>query len=277
MIWRFTASVAIVVAGATSPSAQSRPSLQELLDRLGAYLAEYETHLSTVVADEHFEQNVYARGLSREFVTLDSEVAFMRLPGDGEWLGFREVRKKNWKPIASSGPSMAELLASSAANLTKAVSMARASARHNLGLPRTINTPTTPLDIIHPRHRGAHRFELRGTERVRRQRVVVIGFEEIARPTLLREPSGVNLVSNGRIWADPATGAVWRVEWIYRRERSSSRPPSLRVEFQPHAALQLMVPYEMRERFHGQQGMGEGRATYRNFRRFATGARIVPQ
>jgi hypothetical protein len=71
---------------------------------------------------------------------------------------------------------------------------------------------------------------------------------------------------------------VWRVQWNYDRESSRGRPPHVRVEFEPHAELQMMVPRELRESFYlARTGRGEGRATYRNFRRFGTSARIVPQ
>ena len=38
-----------------------------------------------------------------------------------------------------------------------------------------------------------------------------------------------------------------------------------------------MVPRTMTEVFSVPRGRGEGRATYSNFRRFGTSARIVPQ
>ena len=81
-------------------SAQSKPSLDQLLDRMGAYLTEYENHLSSVVADERFEQNIYAGG-DRWGALLESEVAFIRLPGGAEWLGYRDVKRKNWKAVKS--------------------------------------------------------------------------------------------------------------------------------------------------------------------------------
>ncbi len=251
---------------------------------MSAYLIEYETQLSNLVADERFEQSILPRGrLSGERVLLQSEVAFLRLPGDAEWLGFRDVKKLNSRPVSDPGPPISELLASTADPYAKAVALARASARHNLGLPRTINTPTTPLHIIHPRYRGAHHFELAGEANVRGQRAAVISFREGARPTLLREPSGTNLVSSGRVWVDAKTGTLLRVEWNYQAERSSAgvlsrgRSPSVRVEFGRHDGLQIMVPLEMREVFFTRTGHGDGRATYRNFRRFGTSARIVPQ
>ena len=122
---------------------------------MGVYLIDYETQLSSVVADEKFEQNIYARGSTGQ--TLQSEVAFIRLPGGAEWLGFRDVRKVNWTTVKSGGPSIADVLTMSAGDMTKALAIANASAKHNLGLPRTVNVPTAPLDIVHPMHRGRAR------------------------------------------------------------------------------------------------------------------------
>ena len=203
---------------------------------MSTYLIEYESQLSSLVADERFEQSILARGrLIGEHVLLESEVAFLRLPGDAEWLGFRDVKKVNSRPVSDPGPPISELLASTADTFAKAITLSRASARHNLGLPRTINTPTTPLHIIHPRYRRAHHFELAGEANVRGQRAAIVSFREDARPTLLREPSGANLVSSGRIWVDAKTGTVWRVEWKYQAEHgfpgvlSRGRPPFVRV------------------------------------------------
>ena len=176
---RCSLAAAVVVLTTGSLSAQSDPPLEQLLDRMGAYLIEYETQLSSLVADERFEQSVPLRGrLSGEHVLLESEVAFLRLPGDAEWLGFRDVKKLNSRRVSDPGPPIGELLASTTDAFAKAVALARASARHNLGLPRTINTPTTPLHIIHPRYRRAHHFELGGDANVRGQRAAAISFRE---------------------------------------------------------------------------------------------------
>lgn len=275
-------SLALVAAAfltSSSASAQSPPSLDQLLDRMGAYLIDYETHLSSVVAEERFEQNIYA-GRGRTGAVLESEVAFIRLPGGAEWLGFREVKRLNWKPLKTSGPSISGVLTSAVGDVTKAQAIANASAKHNLGLPRTINVPTAPLDIIHPIRRQALRHELQGAEMVRGTRTARIAFTEIGRPTRVREPSGQNLVSSGRVWVEPESGTVWRVEWVYQaenRQTNAPPPPRLRVDFERHEELGIMVPRLMTEVFSVLVGRGEGRATYRNFRRFGTSARIVPQ
>jgi hypothetical protein len=263
--------------------ARQTPTLDQLLDRMGAYLTEYETHLSSVVADERFEQNVYSLGAGSrtQATTLESEVAFIRLPGGAEWLGFRDVRRVNFKPVKKGGPSVSDVLTSAAGDMTKAHALAKASARHNLGLPRTINVPTAPLDIIHPAHRDAHRYQLGGEESIRGRRTTVVAFTEVKRPTMVREPNGEFLVSSGRVWIDPESGVVWRVEWVYQAEKRHPRapaPPRLRVDFERHEELGFMVPRLMTEVFSAPpRTRGEGRATYRNFRRFGTSARIVQQ
>jgi hypothetical protein len=278
-----SALFAAAVLTSSSISAQSPPTLEQLLDRMGAYLAEYESQLSSVVADERFEQNIYGPGPGSrgQGTTLESEVAFIRLPGGAEWLGFRDVKRANFKAVKHGDLSISEVLTSAAGDMTKARAIANASAKYNLGLPRTINVPTAPLDIIHPAHRAAHRYELTGQESVRGTRTMVVGFTEVARPTLVREPNGAYLVSSGRIWIEPESGAVWRVEWIYQAEKRHPRAPAaprLRVDFERHPDLGFMVPRMMTELFHTtSRTRGEGRATYRNFRRFGTSARIVPQ
>jgi hypothetical protein len=276
---RRTAVVVIVAAFVveSAPGAQSSPSLEQLLDRMGAYLIEYERSISSLVADERFEQKYYGGSVPVTNV-LESEVAFMRLPGGSEWLGFRDVRKRNFKAVPSQGPTIAELLTLPAPDLTKAIAIANAGAAYNLGLPRTINTPTMPLHVIHPANRQAHRFAMDGQERLRGRTMSVVDFVETRRPALVREPGGKSLVSSGRVWLEPASGAVWRIHWNYTREAGRGRPPFVRVDFAPLDQLQMLVPRELRESFYvARAANGEGRATYSNFRRFGTSARIVPQ
>jgi hypothetical protein len=247
---------------------------------MGAYLLEYETQLSSIVADEVFEQKVFYRRTTSTR-RLESEVAFMRLPGGAGWLGFRDVRKVDYQTLKNTGQaSLVELLSSGAGDTAKATAIAQASAAHHLGLPRTINVPTAALEIVHPRHREGFEHRLLGRASVRGTPTAIVAFEEFRRPTVVREPGGKNLVSSGRIWIEPKTGAVWRVEWFYRPEADDlpdNIKPGLRVEYAPNKTLGFLVPVEMTEEFSATPWRGEGKATYRNFRRFGTSARIVPQ
>lgn len=267
---------------ATSASAPPALDLDELLDRMGTYLREYETQLSSVLADESMEQRVrYLSGYTRRSATqrLDSEVFFMRLPGGAEWLGFRDVQRINGRRLLERGPRIQEVLNGNADPLAQAKAIADASAKFNFGLPRTINMPTVPLDIIHPRHRQAHRYELIGREKLRGWQTAIIGFHETGTPTLVKEPTGEDLRSSGRVWVDETTGTVARVQWVYRSERHgiNDQAPGLKVDFATNRDLNIMVPAAMEETFDVLYARGEGSATYKNFRRFGTSARIVPQ
>jgi hypothetical protein len=282
--------VAALVFTGLHPSAQSPPAAAPILEKMATYLRGYESQLSSLVADEVFNQRVVATiaftgRLPKTETTrkrLESEVGFIRLPGGAEWLGFRDVRRINGRDVKAQARSVSDVLASGADAVTQAKAVAEASAAHNLGLPRTTNVPTAALDIVHPDHYAAHKFELRGDETVKGARTVVLGFVETGRPTLVQDPGGQDLISRGRIWVDPASGEIWRIEWVYKAdERFVTAGPESRlsVDFVRDAALDMLVPSEMREVFFASAGLearGDGVATYRNFRRFGTSARILP-
>ncbi len=267
-------------------SGQTKPGVGQLLERMASYLANYELLLSSVVADETFNQRVvftraYRNGqpvLSDERRRIESEIGFLRLPGGVDWLGFREVQKINGKALRDKPRSLAELIGSAKDTLNQARAIADASAEHNMGVPRSTNVPTAALEIIHPRNYQAHEWAVRGDDSIRRTRVMVLGFNETRRPPLVQGIGGQELVSRGRVWLEPDTGTIWRVEWIYAPAIGS--PMSLRVEFAKDAALNMMVPVEMREEFPSMGGLnsrGDGVAHYTNYRKFGTGARIVQQ
>jgi hypothetical protein len=278
-------TISLVTLLSVSSSAQA-PTVDQLLDRMAAYLKQYEEQLSSVVADERFQQRVvytraYRGGLpvtSDERRRLDSEIGFLRLPGGADWLGFRDVRKINGKDVPPTAQRrVADTLAATSDSMLQARAIAQGSAEHNLGVPRTTNVPTAALEIIHPRNFAAHKFERRGDDSIRRTKLAVIGFTEQRRPPLVNS-GGQELVSSGKIWLEPSSGTIWRVEWTYAPAIGS--PSSLRVDFAMDDALGMMVPVEMHENFFvigGLNARGDGVAFYSNFRRFGTGGRIVPQ
>lgn len=91
-----------LVLSAGPLSSQSRDA-DAIRDRLDAYLLAYEPQLSSVVADEFMEQ----RQRSRQWVVnnrrIKSEVAFVALPGNAGWMGFRRVIEVNGKAVKASG------------------------------------------------------------------------------------------------------------------------------------------------------------------------------
>jgi hypothetical protein len=274
--------------------AQDSDDLETLLERLGRYLLVYETELSAVVADEHYVQREFGYIRGRRLTSnnptdvvrerrLESDVAFLRLPDRSTWFGVRDVKTVDRKPVASSPVRLVELMKQlGRVDIeSDAAKIVVASAQHNLGTIRTINMPTTPLEVLHPDHHVQFIFKLRGRDRIDGVDTVKLGFEEFDVPTLIKGADEAPLFIVGTAWAEPASGRLWRVELVIRppkEQRGFNMPDStLRVDFMRHSELQMMVPKEMKEQFYVPRGRGYGEARYSNFRRFSTGARIVPQ
>ena len=269
----------VVLALAIGLAAQPA-SVDALLERLDAYLDRYEAELSTLIADEDFRQEEpqlpgNARPLLRR---LESEVAFLRLPGDGDWIGFRRVKRVNRKPVDDRHETLTALLSiASTDSIAQAKLLVAQSSEHNLGNPRTINMPGLPLELIHQRHRRRFDVTLEGRDRVRGHNVVKLLFTERAAPSIVFFGGQLALLSRVHAWLDPQSGELHRAQVLFASDASQRTLPRLEVEFERDAALRLLVPSRMNELFLLQAGgLGIGRATYSNFRRFQTSARIVP-
>ena len=274
---------------ATLATAQA-PAVHSVLARLDAYLADYEPKLSELIADETMQQEVRGtriRGLSldgsgggslRLHRHLVSEVAFIALPDNAGWLGFRHVKAVDNRPVSLSESSLTAGLKSH--GYETADTLVKASAQHNLGLPRTTNLPNLPLEFLHRRNRSRLVPRLDGRERVRGTNTVRVVFLERMVPTLIRNPdTGTDMPSVIRAWIDPDNGRLLRAEVnTFTSFEAKEFENSLRVEFAANKAVDILVPSEMREVFPVERpATGSGVATYSNYRRFQTSGRIVPQ
>lgn len=276
-----------LAAAALTLLAVQPPSADAIRDRLDRYLAEYEPQLSRLVADEHMTQRDGAsRTANRRTAepTKDreiiSEVAFVGLPGNVGWLGFRRVMIVNNRKVADAGPSLASLLSDGAKNdYEQARLLLQQSAQHNLGFARTTNLPNLPLEFLHPRNRQRLRHRFDDMEKVRGVNTARMVFEEAVSPTIIRKPDGGDMQSLVTAWVEPDTGRLLRAQVKTRDPQLGVLPfdATIWVEFRHDDGLGLLVPYEMKEEFFaGRFRDGTGTARYTNYRRFETAARIVP-
>ncbi len=247
-----------------------------VLERLDGYLQKYEGELSTVVADEELIQETDGRLMRKQTQWLHSEMAFIRLPGDREWLGFRSVRIVNGKPLTGVKP-LADLLASTSADTLQQTSLlVNESAKYNLGNPRTINMPNLPLELLSRKYRHRYQVSRHGRSRARDRAVEEIELSEIGETPIIYN-EGPRMHSTVRAWIDAETGTLWRAEVTLKAPGDRRNPTWLRIDFARDAVLNVVVPVTMRERFNWVADTGTSVATYTNFRRFQTSARIVPQ
>ena len=259
-----------------------------LRDQLDQYLLAYEPQLSSVVADERMSQRdapgpnaAVNAAPDTKHRSLVSEVAFIGLPGDAGWLGFRRVVQLNGKTISDPGPPLATLLTDGAADdYDQARLLLSESARHNLGAPRTTNLPNLPLEFLHPRNRHRLRHRIDGVDKIRGSATTLMVFQEHSTPTIIQRPEGGDMQSLVRAWLETTTGRLIRAEVRTRDSRLgvlAAFDNVIRVEFKPDEKLGMLVPTEMAETyFAGRFREGTGTARYSNYRQFRTTARIVP-
>jgi hypothetical protein len=259
-----------------------------LRNRLDKYLLEYEPQMSALVADERLTQR---DGPSPEAFRqtaeptknriLESEVAFIGLPGNTGWLGFRRVLKVNGKAVKDIGTPLATLLSEGASDdYDQARLLLRDSAQHNLGMPRTTNLPNLPLEFLHPRNRHRLHHRLDGREKIRGIDTARLVFEEHSMPTIIQRPEGGDMLSLIMAWVEPSTGRLIRAQVKTRDARIGVRPFDniIQVDFRLDEKLGLLVPFEMKEDFFaGRFREGTGTARYSNYRQFKTAARVVQQ
>lgn len=278
--------VAAIALAAPAGTAQEVDP-QAVRARLHAYLTAYEPQLSALVADEHFEQwpldnlltgltpGTYKRDIFRLRI-LESEVAFVSLPANAGWLGFRDVQRVKGKPVKRRSRSLTELLVLETADARdRALALLLESARHNLGAPRTINLPSLPLELLHLRNQARFVIDRTTRDRVNGCEALRLDLVETVTPTLIQRPEGGNMPSRVAAWVEIATGRLCKAEVRTRDAQHgvSKFEAVVVVDFAPDDALGLTVPKRLRETFlMPPRGAGEGEATYSNYRRIVRAA-----
>jgi hypothetical protein len=284
MIGRTLIAAALLAVLPTGLAAQQEiGELDLLLERLGQYLIAYESQLTTVVADERYDQSQFrpmgrSRSMFSQSRRLDSEIAFLRLPGDAIWYGIRDVKRVDGVQVDEgiTTPPLEELLKRlDAESIQEASRIVAKSAQYNLGGPRTVNMPTTPLAVLHPENHVRFVFKVNGKTKIERRQTTRLDFEEFDEPTLVTGTDGVGVFLHGSAWLEPETGRLWRVDLALKPKSDDVRvmravENRLRVDYTELPALNMMVPKEMWEVFWVEGGRGEGRARYSNYRRVAT-------
>jgi hypothetical protein len=270
-------SAALLLAVALSAQPEDAGALR---DRLDKYLRDYEPRLSTLVADEEMTQRTRERVWVVTYRRIHSEVAFIALPGNAGWMGFRRVQKVNGRAIADGTVPLAKMMSDGASDdYDQARRLLADSAAHNLGAPRTINLPNLPLELLHPRHRHRFAWEVFGHEKVRGINTVLLRFDEILSPTIIQQPGAGDMKTVVWAWIEPMSGRLLRAQVSARdiRVGMPSFDAVIRVDFRHDKNLGMLVPGEMTETFFaGRASTGNGTAKFSNYRKFQTAARIVP-
>lgn len=234
----------------------------ELLARASRWTARFERSLSGLLFRERYRQQ---QGPGNRL--LEANVFMLRPPGFGGFVVYRDVYRVDGRDIGDHTARLQALLTDgSASAMAQARTLTDESARHNLaGVRRNINVPTMPYEYLTAEHVRGITVREAGRETVAGLNVVVVDFQETARPTVVRSAGTTDVPATGRFWIHPESGAVPRAMSEFTVDRDKGR---LDVQLTLHPALSLWVPKEMTEVWEGGQGRRlVGLARYDRFQR----------
>jgi outer membrane lipoprotein-sorting protein len=272
-VWPF-AVLAVALMTVVVCQAQE-PTLDEVIDRLGRYISDYETKVVELAAEEEYEQRVKRKsGYGGEVVErrkLTSTFFFYKLPSGQAWFGLRDVTRVDGKAVSARDRSVEQLLQEGTLEaVAEANRIVRKNADYNIGaVYRTANLPLMAIELLRAEHRRRFEFTSAGRPRMGGARVWQIAYAERVKPSLIHDGFGGDRLSNGHVWVDPTTGAVHKTEIIIDKVNTIS------VEFERNDRFQMLLPSAMEEDYELAIEFVRGRATYRDYRRFQTSGRVV--
>jgi hypothetical protein len=270
----------MLAATARVPAANDTPNLKTVLRRAGDYVVRFERDLATLVAEEHYTQEV-VDGAPVEHRELRSDLLFVSRLGMHRYVEFRDVFEVDGRPIRERSERLTELARDpSDASMGQIV---RESARYNIGdIERTINVPLLPLMFLIPENQWRFKFNVQKSPQplstakdlpssspyfTVSTEVWVIEYRETEKPTVIRFIDGRgNIPVHGRFWIDPGSGRVLMSELIAEDHTVHA---TIDVSYQSEPVLDLFVPIEMRETYWraDEPARITGVAAYSRFRR----------
>jgi hypothetical protein len=298
---------ALAICAAVSlaePAAAQEPKLRDVLERAGAYVAEFQRQFSGIVAEERYTQEIKAvarrspcdaRGMpvatrvcQEQLLhpmrsALRSDLLLVKPGGATDWLQFRDVFDVDGQPVRDRSERLTRLfLDPSSASSSQIVRIRDESARYNIGdITRNVNVPLFALTFLAPGNQARFKFK-RTDERVPATsgpgpgegspfhvstEVWVVQYQEVRPGTMIHTNHNRDLPSRGRFWIEPATGRVLMTELVARNRDLRA---TIDVSYQSEPLLGLLVPIEMREWYDGFRtgSRTEAVATYGMFRQF---------
>jgi len=226
------------------------PAVADVLRMVGEYHTAYVNRVSGVTLEEQYQLMDITGGKMLSAVRIASDVVFVNL--NGSVTALRDPYSVDTKPLRERTPRITALLAAPATPTLRdwetAITYPAQGAMHFvLDLILKVNEPTTALRFIAPALHGDITYKIDGKRKINNVETVGLGFDEpqAQEKKYLLGTRG-NARGFGRVWVDPATGAVHETElWLESKAESAT----IKVKYAPNPALNLVLPTEMNETY----------------------------
>jgi hypothetical protein len=269
------AFVPAVVLGRAVSDADA-PRDRDVLARAGEVVRMYEVELPRLVARETSAQQVRGRNELSQQRHFVAEFGWVAFPGSTEVVGVRDVVEVDGRPLTTERERLQSLLHGNQAGAGAEVRrLLDEAARYNLTVhngARNLNLPTLVLFFLHPQAQPRFSWSRRSPPSAP---LWEFEFKEREGPTFIRGGADgrERVVSRGRVLIEPTSGLLRRSEL---RLRFDGINYTLVTTFDRVAALDLVLPVSLEERYETSTDSVVGTAAYDNYRRFETDARILP-
>ena len=259
-------SAAILALGATALAAPpgQDPSLADALAKAGAYVSSYRTKASGIVLDEM----LLLTEVGGVKMQVPQRVAsdFLLINVSDRLFSLRDIYAIDTKPTRERVVRIVnELKEPTVAGWGRAERFAQENAHYlRANVVIWYSEPPLALRFIQTENQPGIEYKLEGRKRLNNVQTIGIGYKEKRselKKYLLGTPS--NPHASGRIWIDPATGAVHMTELWVQSDTDTAR---IQVNYAPDATLGVLIPkdashsFDERERGTGMSSMGAGGA-----------------
>jgi hypothetical protein len=153
--------------------------------------------------------------------------------------------------------------------------LAALNGRFNIGqIVHTFNEPTLAMLFLTARERHRFSFSRPKHERLAGRSVSAYEYEELVRPTYVQDHDR-DVPARGKVWLDPSGGEVLQT-LLELTDPEGRLKGQMTVRYGTASNVNVLVPVEMHEVYSSAAGEEiTTTATYSDFRRFETAARIV--
>ena len=253
--------VAAIAVGTLVHASAQEPALADALGKAAAYVAQYRLKASGLAVEEQLLLTELAslrpvpKRLASDLVLVNIQERLMAL---------RDLYSVDTKPTRERQPRITRTLAEPTRAGWQQVQAFTKEGAYQFAANVVLwyGEPTLALQFVEEQHQKRMTYKIEGRKKMNGVEVYGIGFRET------REERKVYLIdtpdnphASGRIWINPASGAVHQTElWL----QSDTAVARITVLYAPDAKLNLMVPkestqtFEARERGTGITNMGSG-------------------
>jgi VWFA-related protein len=250
------------------------PEFLRAFGRLIDYVDSYVERSSVLVAEEDYHQ-AYSNAMRK--VHLRSDMLIVKPERSLEWVAFRDVFEVDGFAVRDREDRLKRIFLDARPGADEQLGTIKAeSARFNIGpVDRNVNLPYFTLKFLSAAHRDRFRYRLKGTPTVGGVKTWRVEFQEVVRPTIVRDRNDGDVPYDGWFLVDQATGAIVQTGMTTKRH---DLEVSIVVKFTRDPQLGLWVPDEMAETYRVKHprrtdrwvpdDIVRGTATYARFRRF---------